>query len=554
MKHIFAAAIALLLAAPSSTFAQLQAQSSPYIYAQFGLTGGATGTGMARDAGNANLPSARTNLGLGSANDVTFHTLTLQGLKQGDMLSVNNLSGINAPTANLNSILGNTSWSTPIGGANNQVFPYHTGVQGAAFADATEATPGTVLLTANALVGANSLTVASITNFKNGDNIWVQLDTGELFSTAVSGAPSGSSVPISPVMPSQASTNNKVYDYYSIAQAVISTGGATANAQKLYAVEGAEFSTSARTGSSVFFKCVLCASQNSDDVVAADGPWDMMLGASLQSGAVGATTGLGFGPWSGAFPVKTTGTLIKTFGGATVANGVDLSNTTFTGSPFKSKSFSIDNSGNVSAVALVGTGAIRTTGVEGSQFEMALGGQEWHMNMASGSNWYVHDVTNNKIPFVINPNSTKALTLGTSTATYSGGFINTGITTDATHTDATVCEDTTTHQFYFGSGAAGICLGTSSLRFKTDVHPLKPGLRQIVALEPINYRYKPGYGGDGVKYGFAAEQVEQVMPELVGHDKEGRPNSVDWAGIVPVLVKAIQEQQREIVALKSRLR
>src|SRR6185312_8965175 len=37
-----------------------------------------------------------------------------------------------------------------------------------------------------------------------------------------------------------------------------------------------------------------------------------------------------------------------------------------------------------------------------------------------------------------------------------------GITTDATHTDSTVCQDTTTHGLYFGSGTAGICLGTSS--------------------------------------------------------------------------------------------
>lgn len=138
--------------------------------------------------------------------------------------------------------------------------------------------------------------------------------------------------------------------------------------------------------------------------------------------------------------------------------------------------------------------------------------------------------------------------------TFSAALLNTGITTDATHTDATVCEDTTSHQFYSGSGTAGICLGTSSLRFKHDVHDLAVGLPQIMALRPIDYRYNRGYGGAGIKYGFAAEEVDKVMPLLVGKDKSGQPNAVDWAGIVPVLVKAIQQQQAEIADLKARLR
>lgn len=131
-----------------------------------------------------------------------------------------------------------------------------------------------------------------------------------------------------------------------------------------------------------------------------------------------------------------------------------------------------------------------------------------------------------------------------------------GIATDATHTDATMCVDTTTKAIYFGSGAAGICLGTSSLRFKHDVRSLPPQLDRLILLEPIIYRYNKGFGDDGARdlYGFAAEQVAEVMPGLVGRDTEGRANSVDWAGMVPVMVRAIQEQQREIDDLKRRVR
>lgn len=132
-------------------------------------------------------------------------------------------------------------------------------------------------------------------------------------------------------------------------------------------------------------------------------------------------------------------------------------------------------------------------------------------------------------------------------------FILTGLLTDATHTDATVCRDTTSGALFFGSGAAGICLGTSSLRFKTNVATLAPGLDEVMGVRAIAYTYKPGYGGEGVKYGFAAEEVEPVLPELVGHDPEGRANTVDWAGMVPVLWHAVQQQQRRIADLEDAL-
>ena len=125
---------------------------------------------------------------------------------------------------------------------------------------------------------------------------------------------------------------------------------------------------------------------------------------------------------------------------------------------------------------------------------------------------------------------------------------------DATHTDATVCRDTTSGLLYAGSGTLGICLGTSSLRFKTNVAPLDAGLADLMNVQTISYRYKPGYGGAGEKYGFSAENIAKVMPKLAAYDAEGKPNAVDWAGIVPVLVNAVQQQQREINALKRRAR
>ncbi len=132
-------------------------------------------------------------------------------------------------------------------------------------------------------------------------------------------------------------------------------------------------------------------------------------------------------------------------------------------------------------------------------------------------------------------------------------FFN-GLSTDAGKTTATLCADTTTGQVYKGSGTVGICLGTSSARFKDAIKPLDSGLMQIAALSPKTFRYRAGYGDDGAKeqLGFIAEDVVKVAPKLVGLNADGLPNTVDMVGMIPMLVKAVQEQQAVIECLRSK--
>lgn len=118
-----------------------------------------------------------------------------------------------------------------------------------------------------------------------------------------------------------------------------------------------------------------------------------------------------------------------------------------------------------------------------------------------------------------------------------------GIASDSGKTDATICEDTTNHQFYSGSGTLGICLGTSSARFKQFIESLNDGLFEILKLRPVNFFYKKGYGDNGVKrqYGLIAEEVKDVLPGIVAYDKDGVPNSVDLLATVPILIKSVQQ-------------
>ncbi len=128
------------------------------------------------------------------------------------------------------------------------------------------------------------------------------------------------------------------------------------------------------------------------------------------------------------------------------------------------------------------------------------------------------------------------------------------IAADTAHTDATICEDTTSHVLYSGSGTIGICLGTSSERYKHGLKPLDVGLPQIMALRPVRGFYNADHGDPTkVYYWVTAEDANKSLPALVGLDTKGRPNSMDLVGLIPVLVRAMQDQQREIEALKAQL-
>ena len=156
----------------------------------------------------------------------------------------------------------------------------------------------------------------------------------------------------------------------------------------------------------------------------------------------------------------------------------------------------------------------------------------------------VHVVTANKL----------ALTAtGTDEFTVAAGLVAIpNIATDATHTDATVCEDTTSHALYFGSGTAGVCLGTSSIRYKNDIVSLPDTLPDLMRLRPISFHYKPWLGDPKkLQRGLLAEEAIEVYPDLVALDNDGNPNQVDYGAMPILLLKAVQEQQREIEHLKD---
>jgi trimeric autotransporter adhesin len=100
---------------------------------------------------------------------------------------------------------------------------------------------------------------------------------------------------------------------------------------------------------------------------------------------------------------------------------------------------------------------------------------------------------------------------------------------------------------------------TSSRRFKDEIKPMDKASEAILALEPVTFRYKKDFDPSGTtQFGLVAEEVEKVNPDLVVHDKEGKPYSVRYDQVNAMLLneflkehKKVEEQQTTIAELKS---
>jgi len=98
---------------------------------------------------------------------------------------------------------------------------------------------------------------------------------------------------------------------------------------------------------------------------------------------------------------------------------------------------------------------------------------------------------------------------------------------------------------------AGTLTQSSDARLKEDMEPLTGVLERVMQLTPIRYRFRPGAGHPaGEQIGLTAQQVRPLFPELVKTDADGYL-SLSYANLSAVLVRAVQEQQAEIDAVRD---
>lgn len=108
--------------------------------------------------------------------------------------------------------------------------------------------------------------------------------------------------------------------------------------------------------------------------------------------------------------------------------------------------------------------------------------------------------------------------------------------------------------------AAAAILGTvSDYRLKTNLQPLEPCLDRVLSLSPLSYNCLDfdGTVKEERSIGFVAHEIQEIFPDLAtlhkdAQDEQGNAQyqSVNYAGLTPYLVRALQEQQAQIEQLR----
>jgi Chaperone of endosialidase len=92
-------------------------------------------------------------------------------------------------------------------------------------------------------------------------------------------------------------------------------------------------------------------------------------------------------------------------------------------------------------------------------------------------------------------------------------------------------------------------LNTSDARLKKNIRGLRYGLSTVMKMHPVQYNWKEGSDTEGI--GFLAQDLRKVIPEVVVGDEKKETLAVNYIELIPVLVSAIQEQQKQIDDLKK---
>lgn len=85
----------------------------------------------------------------------------------------------------------------------------------------------------------------------------------------------------------------------------------------------------------------------------------------------------------------------------------------------------------------------------------------------------------------------------------------------------------------------------SDRRLKDDINPIKNGLDIISKINPVSYKWKNESMDKDLHWGFIAQELIEVFPNSI-IDKSNDTLSVRYQEIIPILTKALQEQQELI--------
>lgn len=250
---------------------------------------------------------------------------------------------------------------------------------------------------------------------------------------------------------------------------------------------------------------------------------------------------------SGALEYNTTGEMNSAFGrgaleknttgGANVASGLNSLHENTTGganvaSGFNAMRFNTTGGNNI------GQGNSALYGNTTGSLNTAIGVWSGATNLSGDKNTAIGGYAD----FAAN-NLTNATALGYGAVVSASNTIQLGA--DGTNGNAAVTLVKTS-----GTVNAGGVNLTSDFRLKSKIVPLANSLATVMQLNPVHYMKKSSLASTAYNQeenGFVAQEIQKILPFIVteGTD-ENKLLSVDYNSFIPMLTKAIQEQQKQI--------
>jgi len=102
---------------------------------------------------------------------------------------------------------------------------------------------------------------------------------------------------------------------------------------------------------------------------------------------------------------------------------------------------------------------------------------------------------------------------------------------------------------HFGAVTAGTITETSSITLKENINPIQNALDSIMQLAGVIYDRKDGSSIS--EAGLIAEQVNEVLPNLVKKDVDGNPEGIAYTKLTAYLIEAVKTLKEEIEFLKG---
>jgi hypothetical protein len=105
-----------------------------------------------------------------------------------------------------------------------------------------------------------------------------------------------------------------------------------------------------------------------------------------------------------------------------------------------------------------------------------------------------------------------------------------------------------------GSISASAFNVSSDRRLKSNIRNTNYGLREIMRLQPVSWSWKNNSLGSAKQLGLIAQDVKNIIPETVSGNEQNGTLSINYTELIPVLINAIKEQQKEIDELQQKVK